>query len=374
MAALPAAFRRTAMPDFTKSTLAFNLPWDADWVTAVAFLGTSRRVAAGNNLGQILIWELPEKPGAEPPKPILRLDGHTNVISRLAATPDGKTLISASYDHALCYWNGAAKAEPSETIALNAVTIASLKGRSSKIPAPLEAKVGLVKPVKTLDAHKEWVTGLDLTRDGKTFISGDDAGKVIVWDRESAAIVKQWQAKNWVYALAISPDKKQACVGERFPVVFDSTRHAGLRLWDVEKGEVFKDIAEPFKKNSISAAAYSPNGKLLAVGRGGEIDGTNGKVALIDPSNGKMLADLTPGHLNGLTDLAFHPDGKHLASTGRDTVIRIWDTDTKKQVVEVGKPRGGQFKDWLHAISWSADGTMIAAADMAGLVQVWKFD
>jgi WD40 repeat protein len=134
---------------------------------------------------------------------------------------------------------------------------------------------------------------------------------------------------------------------------------------------MFRDSAAPFKKAYLSAAAYSPDGKLLAIGRGGETD--TGKVALLDPGSGKLLADLAPGHLNGLTALAFHPGGKHLASTGRDTVIRIWDTAAHKLVAEVGKPRGGQFKDWLHAVSWSADGRWLAAADMAGAVQIWTF-
>ncbi len=55
------------MPDLTKPAVAWNLVWDADWVTAVAWLGASRRVAAGNNLGQILLWELPDKPGGAVP-------------------------------------------------------------------------------------------------------------------------------------------------------------------------------------------------------------------------------------------------------------------------------------------------------------------
>src|SRR3954462_568758 len=112
------------MPDFTKAALAWNLQWDADWVTAVAFLGPTRRVAAGNNLGQILVWDQPEKPGGDPPKPVLRFDGHTNVVSRLAATPDGRTLVSASYDHTVRYWDlPETLPAPSETVALNAVTI-----------------------------------------------------------------------------------------------------------------------------------------------------------------------------------------------------------------------------------------------------------
>ena len=124
----------------------------------------------------------------------------------------------------------------------------------------------------------------------------------------------------------------------------------------------------------MSAAAYSPDGEQLAVLRGGESNGLSGKPVLIEPSAGKIVKELGPqGHLDGGTDLAWHPDSKHLASTGRDTQVRIWDTATGKLVAEVGKGRGGQFKDWICAASWSADGNWIAAADMAGAVQVWTF-
>ena len=85
------------------------------------------------------------------------------------------------------------------------------------------------------------------------------------------------------------------------------------------------------------------------------------------------MRELTPGHLYGVTDMVFHPDGKHLASGGRDTVVRIWNAADGKLVKELGKPRGGQFKDWIHAVSFSADGRWLAAADMAGAVQVWSF-
>src|SRR5215470_3283181 len=183
------------MPDLAKPTQAWNLQWDADWVTAVAWLGSSRRVAAGNNLGQILLWELPEKPGGDSPKPVARLDGHTNVISHLAATPDGKTLISSSYDHTIRYWDVPAKLpEPTETIPLNQTAIDNLKrGRASKIPALLEAKVGVLKPSKTLTEHKEWVVGMNMSADGKALITGDDGGHVIVWDAVAGTVSKRWK-------------------------------------------------------------------------------------------------------------------------------------------------------------------------------------
>src|SRR5262245_42931816 len=87
---------------FDKAAQVWTLPWDADWVTAVCFLSPTR-VAAGNNLGQILIWDLPEKNGGAAPLPMRRLDGHTNTINRLLATSDGRWLISGSSDHTIRY-------------------------------------------------------------------------------------------------------------------------------------------------------------------------------------------------------------------------------------------------------------------------------
>jgi hypothetical protein len=124
----------------------------------------------------------------------------------------------------------------------------------------------------------------------------------------------------------------------------------------------------------LSAAAYSPDGKLLALARGGEVNGLNGKVFLLDAATGKKLRELAPGHLDGATDLAFSPDGKYLASSGRDTVVKLWNTADGKLVRQLGKGRGGQFKDWIHAVSFSADGNWLAAADMAGQVQVWALN
>ncbi len=365
------------MPNLAKPTQAWNLVWDADWVTAVAFLGSTRRVAAGNNLGQILLWELPEKPGGDAPKPVARLDGHTNVISRLAATPDGKTLISSSYDHTIRYWDIPEKLpEPTVPLLLNARTIEDTTRRKSngaKVPPPLETKVAVLKSAKTLTEHKEWVIGMQLSRDGKAVISGDDGGQVLVWDREAGTVSKRLQVKGWAYAVALSPDQKQACVTERLPLIFDSGRHAAVQLWDVAAGKVEKDLSALFKGQHMIAAAYSADGKLLAVGRGGEADGNNGKITLVDPGTGKVVKELAPGHLSGLTDLAFHPGGKHISSSGRDTVVRIWEVETGKLVSEVGKGRGGQFKDWICALSWSPDGAWLATGDMAGAVQVWHF-
>jgi WD40 repeat protein len=360
-------------PDFAKAALSWTLPWDDDWVTAVAVLGPTRRVAAGNNLGQIYLWELPEKAGGPAPAPVRRLDGHTNTVARLLATPDGRWLISASYDHSVRIWDMSAPTKGTATVVLDANARATAKKRGKPLPEPSGVTVGLQQAERVLNAHKEWVQGLALSADGKVLVSGDDAGQVIVWDVPSGKEVRRWKTRAWVYALALSPDARQALISERFPLVYDPAKVILTRLWDATTGQMVRDLEDIFKKEYQSAAAFSPDGKLVAVGRGGEANGPSGIVVLLDPTTGKKVRELKPGHQDGLTDVVFHPDGKHLASAGRDTVVRLWSAADGKLVKELGKPRGGQSKDWIHAISFSADGRLLAAADMGGAVQVWTF-
>jgi hypothetical protein len=357
--------------DFKKARLAWTLPWDADWVTSVCFVGATRKLAAGNNLGEIVLWELPEKPEGAPPKPGRRLSGHTNCVSRLVSTADGRWLYSSSYDHTIHCWDMQSEAKGDVKIVLNArAREEAVRRRSSRVPMPIETSVATQQPAAVWKEHREWIQAMALSPDQKLLVSGDDGGVVVVRERAGGKEVSRWKVKGWVYALALSSDAKQAVVTERVPLVFDSGRHAGVRLWDREAGKPIRDLGPEFKGMYLSAAAWSPDGKVLAMGKGGETD--SGIVYFVDPATGKKTRTLTPNHQYGVTDLAFHPDGKHLASCGRDTVARIWSLADGKMVAQLGKPRGGQFKDWLHALSFSADGKLLAAADMAGAVQVWS--
>jgi WD40 repeat protein len=209
-----------------------------------------------------------------------------------------------------------------------------------------------------------------MTADAKTLVSGDDKGVVIVWDRAAGKEIRRWKMPGWAWGLGVSPDGKSALISERIPLVFDSGARSGLKIWNVEAGAVKADLSKEFKERMCSAA-YSPDGKWLAVLRGGESNGLSGKITLLDPATGKKIRETTPGHLDGGTDLAFHPDGKHIFSSGRDTLVKIWRLEDGKHVRDIGQGRGGQFKDWICAIAISPDGKRLAAADMAGMVHVW---
>jgi WD40 repeat protein len=100
----------------------------------------------------------------------------------------------------------------------------------------------------------------------------------------------------------------------------------------------------------ISALAFSPDGKLLAVSGYHEV--------LVHHVDGMLAARLV-GASERIQALAFSPDGKRLAvsggSPGRFGEVQIWDHAKKK--LKVSLPI---TFDTVYGVSWSHDGTRVA--------------
>ncbi|MEX0703159.1 MAG: WD40 repeat domain-containing protein [Planctomycetales bacterium] len=374
--------------DPKKIERAWFLPWNAGWTRCVTFLGGSERLAAGNQQGDILLWDLPGKmPEAAPAgagkakgddefsapvrRPLRAFRGHTNLVSRLGASPDGKWLYSASWDHTLRIWDTQAPAEGKAEVALfdeNRGGQAKKRGMSDADVAPVQVEV--VQDSQVLEGHREWIRGFSMSADGGRLLTGDDAGIVILWDMPAGKELTRLETGGgWARAVALSHDAKLAFVSE------SSDRHAeiagSIKLWDLESGKVRQDFtdnkamrAQGNRVMSFYSAAFAPDGKRLALGLS--------KVHLFDVESGKIVWE-EEGHKEGVVHVAFSADGQYLFSTGKDTVVRVRDAKDGKQVAEIGVPRGGQFKDWLHDFALSPDEQWLATADMAGMAHVWHF-
>lgn len=352
-----------------KAALAWSIPWDTDWVTAVSFVGSGRRLAAGNYLGQILLWDLPDKPEKMVPAPTRLLDGHTNAIAALATTPDGRWLISTSYDRSVRFWDMQATAEEDSNLVIVSGRVAAKSGAGKLLDKPQSVNVKVQKPARVLDAHKEWVRSLALSGDGSRMLTGDDRGVAILWDVAQAKETRRLQVAGWLSGAALSPDAGlgATCEFAHYSEVFKVFKSAA-RLWDLTTGETKLDLSKECP--GVAVARFSPDGKLLALGKGGN-DADPGTVFLVDTATGKKVRSL-PGNRHGVTGLIFHADGKHLLTCGGDNVVNIWQLADGK-LLKTLAPRGGPKVEWLHAMALAADGRLLAAADELGFVQVWSF-
>lgn len=69
----------------------------------------------------------------------------------------------------------------------------------------------------------------------------------------------------------------------------------------------------------------------------------------------------------GVRFAAYSPDGKLLASGGDDKTIRIWDTDSKKELKCLR-----QHKDWIYVICFSPDGRELVSSGRESKIIVWN--
>jgi WD40 repeat protein len=354
----------TAQPaPFADAKVIHTLPWNSNVISAVAFIGNDK-VAAGNKHGDILIYDLPAK-GGDKLDPVRRLVGHTGEINRLLVTPDGKTLISASNDRTVKYWDALGVAgEPGKVVLNDGVPLKGVVEKVAKLPdapPPYEVKVVVQKPIKELAGHKEWIQALAQSPDGKRLASGDDQGVIIIWDLPAGKELNRWKCKDWVRSLAISPDGKTLAVSQHVPGRNKLAVEPSFHLWDIDTGKIKVDLTKEIT-GGMTAVAYSPDGKWLAMCRGNlELEGPTGKVTLHDPTTGKKIRELTPTHTRGANAIAFHPDGKHIFSAGRDQLVKIWQLEEGKLVRDLGKFVDRGF--WITSISISPDGRLLAAAD-----------
>src|SRR5262249_52279808 len=115
----------------------------------------------------------------------------------------------------------------------------------------------------------------------------------------------------------------------------------------------------------VTGLAFSPDGRLLAsTGKGEE---THGELKLWDPSDGKPLARATSDSV--LAAVAFRPDGRRLVTAGHDEVVAVWDAATLDHRGAL-KGQTAWSVPW-SSVAYSADGKWVAAGSPAGVVRVW---
>ena len=190
---------------------------------------------------------------------------------------------------------------------------------------------------------------------GTRLASLSSANEVTVWEVDGWTVVRQIRGVRvggaHMGALDFSPDGKALVVG-------DANRH--LQVVDLASGNVGVNIPDAHSEG-ITAVAWSPNGSVIASGSGF----SGGPIRLREAASGELLG-LLEGHTSWICELVFSADGRRLYSASGDQTIRIWDVGQRRCLATL---RGST--DEVYGLALSPDGTTLASASKDGVVALW---
>lgn len=255
-----------------------------------AIISPDQRLVAASASDWIWLYSLPSG------RQVGFLQGHSDIIFKLAFSPNGRVVASSSYDGTIRLWDVLTHRQIGSPI-----TTGPCRG----------CLAGFI------EGHRAFF-GLSFSPTGRTLASSSADGTVRLWSvathRELGAPIVSHTGT--VQTVAFSPSGQ---------MLASATGQQGeIRLWDVR---THLQIGAVMTANSVVRnVAFSPNGATLA---SADDDGT---IRLWDITTHTQLGVPLTGHTRAVDSVEFSPDGKSLVSSSDDGSVRVWDVASHQQL------------------------------------------
>ncbi len=325
----PGAIANNNVPEITPTptkniSLAKTIAGHDQDVQSVAITPDGTKIASGSFDGTIKIWHL--KTG----ELIQTLTAHSEageIISSIAISPDGKTLVSSSnsYGGNIKIWDLSTglliSTLKAQGVGVSVVAISpdsQLLASGGNDGSIKLWHLALGEELGTFSGHFGRVFSVAFSANGKFLASGGEDGSIHLWNlsRIQGKVGFDFQPDrrflghtNMVHSVVFSPDNQRLASGSA-----DKT----IKLWNVETGEAIATLAS--HSGGMLSVAISPNGQILA---GGSL---LGRIKLWNLNTGEVI-DTLSAHSRWVESVVFSPDGHILASGSSDRTVKIWDIE-----------------------------------------------
>jgi len=328
-------------------------------ISAPEFSADGRILYSTAEDGMIRAWDLATADETD----VFR--GHTSYVYPVAFSPDGATLASGSWDGTVRLWD--------------------VQNRRAS---------------KTLKGHTGFISSLAFSPDGRHLISATlDGEEEFLWNIASGTYIRLPQRSS-------HPHDTPGFLRDSKRIGLPGDLDTNERVYNLESENTetiptseLRDLADarvsgdgrwiartPLANNDLTLisltnpairrtlptaadlATLNSDGTRLVSIKQETLQPANSEVVVWDVATGRRLFDLR-GHIGEVFDARFSPDGKRLATCGRDGTIRIWDGEESDQLVRL---RGHQ--DYVWSVTWSPDGQILASGSGDMTVRIWRTD
>jgi DNA-binding beta-propeller fold protein YncE len=312
---------------------------DLQTTQSLFLAGVARQQRAAGNAGTAILLSLEALPDSDAgitrpyvPEAELQLDGayrdlrerfvlkgHDSGVTDVAFSPDGKHIVTASWDKTARVW---------------------------------DAETG--KPIgEPLTGHTGSVRSAAFSPDGKRIVTASEDKTARLWDAETGKPIGEPLTGHTgsVRSAAFSPDGKR---------IVTASHDMTARLWDAETG---KPIGQPLTGHTfrVSSAAFSPSGKRIVT------TSWDKTARLWNAETGKPIGQPLTGHAHVVQSAAFSPDGKRIVTVSSDKTARLWDAETGRPI---GEPLTGHT-DVVWSAAFSPDGKRIVTTSWDKTARLW---
>ncbi len=280
-------------------------------VTAVAATPDGRRVVSGSQDKTLRLWDLTTG------KCLLVFQGHSGAVTSVAVTPDGRFVLSGSEDNTLRLW---------------AITSGTC--------------------LRTYEGHTSGVLAVTLTPHGQFIVSSSHDRTIRIWNPATTECLQIFKGHNKeITAVAVAPNRE---------FVASCSEDRTVRWWERQTGKRLLTLSG--HKNTVTAVKVDPSGRYLL---SGSKDMT---LKLWEIAAGKCVRTFE-AHQGYVSSLDITPDSRFVISGSKDRTLRLWNIKTGKctRVFE-GHALG------VNTVTFTRDGRYLISGSDDKSLKVWELD